>query len=281
MKILLLITIFSISLFSKSFIWEVSDGDSKIYLLGSVHIASEEMYPLASAIEDSYKKSDALVLEVVIDKINPFEMMGMMMIEGNKTLKDLMDSTEFANIKAKFDELGVPEMSYIKLKPWAATLVLMQQEMANSEFKSELGFDTYFLNKARSEEKEVFGLETVQEQLGAFEELSDYSNEFLKYSLKEFENSKAMVDKMLVAWKAGDTKAINDIINMPASETKGYEKVIEVLLNKRNYKMQEKIETYLKENKQYFVVVGAGHLVGDKGLLNLLSKNKKYKLKQL
>ena len=71
MKILLLITIFSISLFSKSFIWEVSDGDSKIYLLGSVHIASEEMYPLASAIEDSYKKSDALVLEVVIDKINP------------------------------------------------------------------------------------------------------------------------------------------------------------------------------------------------------------------
>lgn len=280
MKLIVLFLALSISVFSKSFIWEVSDGDSKLYLLGSVHVASEEMYPLAPEIENAYSDSEGLVLEVVIDQINPFEMMGMMMMKGSQTLKDVMDSVEYNNLKQMFDALGVPEMSYIKLKPWAATLVLMQQEMAKSDFKQELGFDYYFLNRAREDSIDVFGLETVQEQLGAFDSLSNMHSEFLKYSLKELENTKEMVDEMLIAWKNGDTNKINEIINMPSETTENYDKVVEVLLDKRNFKMQDKIEGYLEDNKQYFVVVGAGHLVGDNGLLKLL-KDKKYKLKQL
>lgn len=280
MKLILLMLILSVSAFSKSFIWEVSDGDSKLYLLGSVHIASEEMYPLAPEIENAYSESEGVALEIVLDQVNPFEMMGMMMLQGNQNLKDVMDSVEYTNIKKMFDELGVPEMSYIKLKPWAATLVLMQQEMARTDFKQDLGFDYYFMNKARKDSLEVIGLETVKEQLSAFEELSNLNSDFLKYSIEELNNSTKMINEMLEAWEQGDTNKINEIINMPSEKTENYEKVTEILLDRRNFKMQEKIEGFLKDNKKYFVVVGAGHLVGENGLLTLL-KNKKYKLKQL
>ena len=281
MRIFLLIVLLSVSLFSKSFLWEVSDGNSKIYLLGSVHIANESAYPLAEIINNSYNESDALVLEIVLDEINPFEMMGKMMLTDGSTLKDALGEEEFAKVKEKFDSLGVPELAYIKLKPWAATLVLMQQSMTMEGFDTELGFDKHFLKKAREDKKEVFGLETVDEQFGAFEQLAGMSSEFFNYSVKELENSKNMVDEMLTAWKEGDVKKINDIINLPASEMKDYDKVTEILLDKRNIKMKAKIDEYLKNDKKYFVIVGAGHLVGEKGLLNLLSKNKKYKLKQL
>lgn len=272
---------FSNSLFSKTFLWEVSDGDSKIYLLGSVHVANEEMYPLNEVIESSYQDSDALVLEVVVDKINPMQMMSRMMLQGGKTLKDEMDSVSYYEFKSVMDSLQIPEMNYVMLKPWAATLIMMQTVMQKEGFQQDLGFDFYFLGKARTEEKEVFGLETLEQQLDAFEELSEFSSDFFKYSLVEMENTKTMIDDMLKAWKEGDVDKIEQIINTSIGDTENFEKINEIMLDKRNFLMIEKIEDYLKNNKQYFVIVGAGHLVGENGLLQLLEKTGKYKLRQM
>ncbi len=272
---------FSNSLFSKTFLWEVSDGDSKIYLLGSVHVANEEMYPLNEVIESSYQDSDALVLEVVVDKINPMQMMSRMMLQGGKTLKDEMDSVSYYEFKSVMDSLQIPEMNYVMLKPWAATLIMMQTVMQKEGFQQDLGFDFYFLGKARTEEKEVFGLETLEQQLDAFEELSEFSSDFFKYSLVEMENTKTMIDDMLKAWKEGDVDKIEQIINTSIGDTENFEKINEIMLDKRNFLMIEKIEDYLKANKQYFVIVGAGHLVGENGLLQLLEKTGKYKLRQM
>ncbi len=272
---------FSNSLFSKTFLWEVSDGDSKIYLLGSVHVANEEMYPLNEVIESSYQDSDALVLEVVVDKINPMQMMSRMMLQGGKTLKDEMDSVSYYEFKSVMDSLQIPEMNYVMLKPWAATLIMMQTVMQKEGFQQDLGFDFYFLGKARTEEKEVFGLETLEQQLDAFEELSEFSSDFFKYSLVEMENTKTMIDDMLKAWKEGDVDKIEQIINTSIGDTENFEKINEIMLDNRNFLMIEKIEDYLKNNKQYFVIVGAGHLVGENGLLQLLEKTGKYKLRQM
>lgn len=281
MKTILIIFLVASSVFSKTFLWEVSDGDSKIYLLGSVHVATEEMYPLEKVITDSYTDSEALVLEVVIDEINPMDMMMKMMLPAEKSLKDMVDADTYKDMVTMMDSLQVPAMTYERLKPWGATLLLMQMQMENEGFDQSLGFDSHFLTKARAEEKEVFGLETLDDQLNAFERLSEFSNDFFKYSIDEMENSKKMIDQMLAAWKSGDTSKINEIMNLSGDEMENYDKVTEIMLDERNVKMLEKIEDYLKENKKYFVIVGAGHLVGDKGLLNLLNKSGKYKLKQL
>lgn len=284
MKLLLILFTFAFftnTLFSKTFLWEVSDGDSKIYLLGSVHVANEEMYPLNEVIESSYQDSDALVLEVVIDKINPMQMMSRMMLQGGKTLKDEMDSVSYYEFKSVMDSLQIPEMNYVMLKPWAATLIMMQTVMQKEGFQQDLGFDFYFLGKARAEEKEVFGLETLEQQLDAFEELSEFSSDFFKYSLVEMENTKTMIDDMLKAWKEGDVDKIEQIINISIGDTENFEKINEIMLDNRNFLMLEKIEDYLKENKKFFVIVGAGHLIGENGLLQLLEKTGKYKLRQM
>lgn len=284
MKLLLILftcAFFTNTLFSKTFLWEVSDGDSKIYLLGSVHVANEEMYPLNEVIESSYQDSDALVLEVVVDKINPMQMMSRMMLQGGKTLKDEMDSVSYYEFKSVMDSLQIPEMNYMMLKPWAATLIMMQTVMQKEGFQQDLGFDFYFLGKARAEEKEVFGLETLEQQLDAFEELSEFSSDFFKYSLVEMENTKTMIDDMLKAWEEGDTLKIQEIIHLSLKDSENFKMINEIMLDKRNFLMLEKIEDYLKDNKQYFVIVGAGHLVGENGLLQLLEKTGKYKLRQM
>lgn len=280
MKILFLFIIFTLSSsFSKTFLWEVSDNNSKIYLLGSVHVAREDMYPLNNIIENAYKQSDALVLEVVIDKINPMTMMSKMMLSGGKTLKTEMDSVSYLRLTRLMDSLNIPKMTYMNMKPWAATIILMQSLMENEGFSQDLGFDFYFLKKARNEQKEVYGLETFEEQISVFDSIANYSTDFFEYSLTDLQNTKSMVDEMLNAWKNGDTASIDKIINKSVENSEDYQKITEFMLDRRNFKMQAKIEEYLKEDKNYFIVVGAGHLIGENGLLELLSK--KYKLKQL
>ncbi len=281
MKLTLIIFLVASSLFSKTFLWEVSDNDSKIYLLGSVHVAKKEMYPLADVIEKSYKDSEALVLEVIIDEINPMTMMNKMMLPEGQQLKDVMKKETYDKLTEMMDSLQIPSMVYSRLKPWGATIFIMQSQMAKEGFDQSLGFDNHFLTQARSENKSVYGLETLDDQISAFEKLTEYSDDFFNYSIEEMENSKLMVDEMLEAWKQGDTAKINDIINNPSETTENYDKVIEIMLDERNFKMQAKIEDYLKDNKKYFVIVGAGHLTGENGLLKLLSKSGKYKLKQL
>jgi uncharacterized protein YbaP (TraB family) len=282
MKNLIIALIFlSVPLFSKTFLWEVSDEDSKIYLLGSVHVANKEMYPLNEVIESAYSNSEALVLEVVVDQINPLQMMSRMMLPMGKKLNQAMDSINFLEFKKVMDSLKVPEMSYMMLKPWAATLIMMQMIMQKEGFEQDLGFDYYFLGKARAEEKEVFGLETLDQQLDAFEEMSEFSSDFFKYSLSEIKNTKEMINEMLKAWEQGDTNGISQIITASIGESENFEKINEIMLDNRNLIMLEKIEDYLKNNNQYFVIAGAGHLIGEKGLLQLLEKTGKYKLKQL
>lgn len=281
MKLLIFVFLIANGLFSKTFLWEVSDEDSKLYLLGSVHVANKEMYPLNEVIETAYSNSEALVLEVVVDKINPLQMMSRMMLPMGKTLDKAMDSVNFVEFKKVMDSLKVPEMSYMMLKPWAATLIMMQMIMQKEGFEQDLGFDYYFLGKARAEDKEVFGLETLDQQLDAFEEMSEFSSDFFKYSLSEIKNTKEMINEMLKAWEQGDTNGISQVINASIGDSENFEKINEIMLDNRNFVMLEKIEEYLSNNKQYFVIVGAGHLIGEKGLLNLLEKSGKYKLRQM
>ncbi len=258
------------------FLWEVKSDDATVYLLGSVHVAKESLYPLDSAIENAFDASDYVVVEADISKADPASLAGMLMYHDDRTLESEAGSELFAEFKDRFDKMGVPAVVYNKLKPWAATIMLQFDDLSGEGYSQENGIDLYFMEKRGN--KKLLELESVKEQIKFLEILDEFPDVFLDYTLEEQDISVDELDELFAAWKAGDARRMEEIIK---ESFKGYEKIKRVLLDDRNVNMVKKIEGYLEGKSTYFVIVGAGHLVGQNGILSLLAKTGKYSIVQM
>ncbi len=114
-------------------------------------------------------------------------------------------------------------------------------------------------------------LESLEYQINLLSNLSEKEQElFLLYTLKDINILEQELDKLVKAWSAGDEKGIESIITKSLKEDKRLVPIYEKLVIERNKKMASKIEGYLKEKETYFVILGAGHLVGSQGIIELL-----------
>lgn len=281
----------------KSFIWEVKSDKTTIYLLGSVHIGKESLFPLKPVIEDAFKKSNNLAVELDITNVNPFELIKYMTFQDTNTLQSSLSPVNYERIAKVFKENSVPEMVYYKLKPWAAVMMAQQLGYGEKGYSSGAGIDMYFLNRAKGvgeyaakdsaagapQKKNVLELESAEFQLKLFDEFNSASNSFVEYSMEEIENTSDSneLDRIYKSWQKGDPNEIEELIMDSQNKFPEYKNIMESLLYKRNISMSAKIEEWLNTKDTYFVVVGAAHLVGKKGIVELLTKSNKYKIKQL
>ena len=102
----------------------------------------------------------------------------------------------------------------------------------------------------------------------------------LLYTLKNLDVVSREIERIVKAWVAGDTNAVESILTESVREEPKLAPMMKKLIDDRNVKMVSKIEGFLKTGQTYFVVVGAGHLVGSKGIVNVL-KEKGYLIEQL
>lgn len=281
----------------KSFLWEVKSDKTTIYLLGSVHIGKESLFPLKPVIEDAFKKSNNLAVELDITNVNPFELIKYMTFQDTNTLQSSLSPVNYERIAKVFKENSVPEMVYYKLKPWAAVMMAQQLGYGEKGYSAGAGIDMYFLNRAKGvgeyaakdsaagtpQKKNVLELETAEFQLKLFDEFNSASNSFVEYSMEEIENTSDSneLDRIYKSWQKGDPNEIEELIMDSQNKFPEYKNIMESLLYKRNISMSAKIEEWLNTKDTYFVVVGAAHLVGKKGIVELLTKTNKYKIKQL
>jgi uncharacterized protein YbaP (TraB family) len=257
----------------------VKSGDATVYLLGSVHIAKAEIYPLDPAIENAFDESGKLVVEMDVTQVDPMEMMKYATYKTGETLEDNLSEKNYKKISELFKENGVNSMVYNSLKPWMASMMLMQLELAKAGYEPNNGIDTYFLKKAYEAEKEILELETIEEQAKVFEAMDNASDEYMEYSLKDLKNTVSKMEEIFKAWQEGDAGEINELMNSEF-DVEGGEKLEEVLLTNRNEKMTEKIKGYLSESGTYFVIVGAAHLAGEKGIVEMLKETGNYEIEQ-
>lgn len=282
MKIIIYLTLILINLsiaFPKNFMWEVQSESSTCYILGSVHLADSLLYPIDQEIMDAFAQSKALVLEIDISNINPMEVLKFTMLPDTNTLAGAVDADTYKKFVNLFKKHNVPAMSYYKLKPWFAVMTLQSLEMIEGNYSAEYGIDKYFLDKAQSKNIPIKALETLEFQMNVLDTLNNFSGKFLDYTLEELNESAEQVSDILVAWKNGDLEKMNEIIN-DGSDIEGFADVMHIINNQRNYNMVNKIENFLKEKETHFVVVGAAHLVGPEGIIELLKSKNKYKITQ-
>jgi uncharacterized protein YbaP (TraB family) len=268
----------------KHFLWKVTGGNGVVFLFGTVHVGKKDLYPLASVIEDSFKQSDILVEE--IDPDNSPEALrlaqdiikGGMYPAGDSIANHLTEETRGRLTEyAKAGQLGA---DYSRAKPWLLSLMILQHQLKEMGFDPSKGLDQHFMQEARDTHKAIEALETADSQLRMFSSFSDeLQDQFLLATLLGASEATEILDRTLAAWTSGNTGAMDDLINRDVRDHPVLQPLMETMFYERNDAMARKIEKFLETGKTYFVAVGAGHLVGERGIAKQL-RRKNYTVEQ-
>jgi uncharacterized protein YbaP (TraB family) len=259
----------------KNFLWKVEDKNGSVaYLLGSLHVLTQEWYPLNNTITNAFADSKVLIEEVDIDETNdPAVMMAALakaMLTDGKTLDQMVSPEVYAEVKRRAEKSGLPMMALQRMKPWLVAITLMAPTLQAAGFKPELGIDQHFFALAKSSGMQRDALETIAYQLDRFDSMSPKLQEdLLKTTMEDLDSEVSGVKEMAQAW------AFGNVAEMEKTNLKDLQESPELyqrLLVERNHNWIPRIERCLQEKSACFVVVGAAHLVGPDGLPTLLAK---------
>jgi uncharacterized protein YbaP (TraB family) len=266
---------------ARDFCWKVTGRTGAIYLVGSVHLLTQDFYPVSAAMEAAFNESDVLVEEADLGELLSPQMQMQMLTRGmlpaDSSLDQVVSPATFAQVSSRIAQLGLPVEPLKRFKPWSLALTLAALEWQKAGFDADLGLDRHFYDRARKEGKRVQGLETAEYQLARFDGLSSEQQErLLAETLTEFDTEMANVSKIAQAWKVGDTVTIERIV---LRDIKRDPEIYERLLVERNRNWLPDLENLLGRSTRAFVVVGAAHMVGPDGLIAML-KAKGYHVEQ-
>ncbi len=258
----------------KNFLWRVQSKTATAYILGSVHFLKPENYPLNPVIERAFERSSVLAVEANVNDPGKLDLQGLMdrvFYPENDGLDKHVSREAYQYIENQMGKLGLPLEMVSRQRPWFLALTFEALELMRLGFDPQYGIDMHFLSKAQGA-KSIVELESLDEQINMLSGFSDVEQEaFLVYTLKNLKALGPQSKEVVRAWTAGDTRAIESVVSQSVREEPRLVTVLRRLLDDRNRKMASKIEGYLRSGQTYFVVVGAGHLVGDKGILKALT----------
>lgn len=268
---------------SKGVAWTVQDEDTLVYLLGSIHLGTPDLYPFNEKLLNAFEESDALLVEAnVLDQAGmEYYLENAMFAEGT-TLKDVVSEETFAKVEQVAEMYQIPLEQLVMFQPWALSSDLAILSMDDSfgvspQEMSMLGIDMYFLLNAMLQGKPVIELEGVQAQVDMFTGLSpEAQEEVLNAALDSIldpsiESENDSLKEWFGYWKNGDVATWTESFNASAAEATEYDAM---LFGARDEQMAQKIATLLEEQEgTYFVVIGAGHFIVDKNIRYHLEQN--------
>jgi uncharacterized protein YbaP (TraB family) len=268
----------------KVFLWEITSGAGTVYLLGSIHVAGSDIYPLNKAIEDAFQAANNLVVEIDISKVNPLATAELMMKYGiypeGETLRSSVSEELYMKLDEYFIEYGVDISTMDMFRPWVIDMLMEELRLEAMGYHAQNGIDMYFIEKATENNLNIIELETAELQL---ELLSSFSDEIMILAIEDaFQDppTKEIMEELFNGWENGDTGIIESLIFEGLYEDPVFESCYRAIYIDRNYGMADKIEVFMSDEETYFIVVGAAHLVGEEGLIKIL-ENRGYGVKQL
>jgi uncharacterized protein YbaP (TraB family) len=256
-------------------LWELHGKHNTVYILGSIHVLRQSDYPLAPAVLNAYGNADSIFMEVNLAELDAqrmqTELLASARLPEGKTLPGIMGDERYKRAQSLAQEVGVDLGIFDAFAPWFAAEAISQLQLQQLGFQPKSGVEMFFLERARADHKPVAGLETVHDQIALFDALSmDEQANYLVSSLEEAHDLPKEVDAMVHAWASGDTKWFTDQLK---SELGRDPVLYESVLVARNRKWVPKIEAMLNDDKNYLVIVGTGHLVGQSSVIQLLKKD--------
>jgi len=251
-------------------LWEVSgEGAEHAYLFGTIHSEDSDVLQLAGPVQQAFEASQAVVLEMLLDvDAMMYSSTAMLMMDG-RSLSSIVGQPLFSRISRAIQSRGIPEVVLDRMQPWAAAVTLSMPAPETGQV-----LDAMLYKNALQQGKQVYGLETVQEQLHVFESMSEADQiALLKDAVENFSDIDAMHAELLAAYKQRDLNGLMAIseASMQQGDQRLADEFQQHLVVDRNHRMAERMRQYLQQGKA-FIAVGALHLPGEEGLLNLLEQ---------
>ncbi|MEO1201603.1 MAG: TraB/GumN family protein [Pseudomonadota bacterium] len=254
-------------------LWKAEGKTNVVYLLGSVHLLRRQDHPLPDVIEAAYDDADFLYMELDMDDLDPTLVQAasnrLGLIQGEDTLADLIGADRYAEASRLAAELDLPFEMLAKTEPWLAAVTLEQMVLLRIGFNPLYGIEMHMAMKSTQDGKPIEGLETIEEQLEFLDGLSlDAQTELLIQTLEEGAGIEATMDDLVRAWRHGDTDYLERAM---LDEMAEYRELYETIVAERNRRWTDTIAGLMDDDRNYLVVVGALHLIGEDGVPALLS----------
>jgi uncharacterized protein len=266
----------------KSFLWQLRSDKGDIYILGSIHFLKRENYPLNPAIEKAFDSAKKLVLEIDLKNADSETVQRLMLEKGlhrdGKILQQNISAQTYSLAAKRAQELGIDIHALSPLKPWVVALTMASLQLQKLGFDPNSGVDRYLASRAKVAGKPIAGLETAAFQIALMDQLSAGDQEsMLRQSLREMDLLDKGLDQIVRAWAAGDVHGLEKLLLDAMRE---YPAVHQKIIVDRNRRWLPEIERIIKQGESALVVVGAAHLVGKEGVIELL-KARGYTLEQM
>ncbi|MDM8098571.1 MULTISPECIES: TraB/GumN family protein [Oceanobacillus] len=256
------------------FLWKVESGDTEMYLQGTIHLGTDDFYPLDPAIEEAFDSADVVLPEFNLLEEMPAqeEVLEYAMLEEGTTLEDELSDETYEELASIFEENGLDLETMNEFQPWFVEMMLLEFTTMSSDVDSQEAVDLYFLEKATEDEKEIISLESAEEQ---FEVLSGYSMETqiqtLELAIDGYEEAPEEMEELAEAWLEGDIEAM-ETMSDDYGEAGINAEYMEELNDNRNIDMANSLDDILQEDsgQVYFVFVGTAHFTVEPSIITEL-----------
>lgn len=265
---------------TRGFIWTIEREGQSGWLVGSLHLMTRDAYPLPAPLERAFMAAEVVVEETDPDELKTpeaaAELARRAFLPQGQSLDQVLPAPTYRTIVERAARVGLPAEVVQRMKPWMIAVTLAALEIQQAGFDPALGLDRHLRYRAVGLGKPVQTLEAAMEQVSMLEGLGAAVQESLVVeSMRETSSDIAEVTAMMSAWKRGDGPALEKLL---LDGTTAVPQIYKALFTDRNKRWVPKIEACLAKSR-CMIVVGAGHMVGPDGLIDLLSQ-RGYKVSQ-
>lgn len=242
-------------------------GTDPSYLFGTIHSEDSRVLLLPRPVQEAFDRASGFVMEVIPDSAAIAKSMRAMSYTNGCCLKDVVGAALYTQALEAMKARGMGEVAISSLKPWAVVALLSLPPAKTGQF-----LDLRLYRDALAQGKTVAGLETIEEQLGVFEDLSEQDQvALLRETLSVEQQLPIVFERLLNAYLASD---LDKLLSLSERYLQGGDSALAerfriAALDRRNRRMAERLRP-LFEKGGYFVAVGALHLPGKEGVLNRL-----------
>jgi len=250
-------------------LWRIDNGRSvPSFLLGTIHSSDPRVLQWPSTVDNALQQTRCLVMEMTLEADSFLKLGNAMLFADGHDIAELLGTTDYRRLQAAMAEQPLPEAILRKMKPWVLMALLSQPKGASGEF-----MDMRLYRLALADGKDVFGLETADEQLAVFEDMAlDDQVALLKATLDQAEDLPRMAAQLVDTYLTGDLTAIAALADayMNGSGSTLEVRFMRRLNDERNARMMERMIPRIEEGDA-FIAVGALHLAGTTGLIQQLA----------
>ena len=253
--------------------WKVSSKTNSGYVLGSVHLGDKSLYPLPAVIEDAFKSSSVLIVEVDIRNVDPYKLQkllaGAAYPAGDDLFHHISPETR-AKLTAYLGAYHLPPEIFSRVRPWALGVTIEMLAMIRAGLDPNEGIDLHFLNEAGN--RRVEELEDAEWQMKLLEDMPEsLADPWLSSAMTQAQASKERWAKLAGYWSQGAADKMDELLTTSemggGEESKRYERR---LREDRNLHMTDRMEKCLHSTETCFMVVGAAHVIGSEGIVKQL-----------